>query len=84
MHEQGVCRGLEVPGPPRPSDPHRDRIHGDGHDSGEQRLGGRAGTIAANIRTTAPIQEIAGETLWLTGIGAQWKERPSANAVYTM
>ena len=45
---------------------------------------GVLGTIAANISTTAPIHEIAGEILWFTGIGAQWNVRPRANAVNTM
>ena len=45
---------------------------------------GVLGTIAANISTTAPIHEIAGEMLWFAGSGAQWNVRPRANAVNTM
>ena len=50
-----------MPGSPRPGDQHAERVHGDGDQRRRQRLGGVLGTIAANISTTAPIQEIMGE-----------------------
>jgi hypothetical protein len=47
-------------------------------------LTGVLGTMAANISTMAPIQEIWGEMLRVTGMGAQWKVNPRASAVKTM
>ena len=47
-------------------------------------LAGVLGTIAANISTTAPIQEICGAMLGLTLMGTQWNVRPRAKAVNTM
>ena len=41
------------------------------------------GTIAANIRTTAPIHEISGAICRSMGIGFQWNTRPIATAVST-